>query len=1366
MKRKYIFQSALTVLVGLWISVSSMAQVSFVGSNISSGGGTPLSVAIGDINGDGFKDMAVACQSSSKVFVFTNSGLGQMTNVASYTVGSAVSVAMGDLNNDGKLDLAVANSGSNTVSVLTNTGNGGFGAQVLYTTGSGTASVSIGDVNSDGKLDLVIANYNSNSFSVLTNTGSGAFATKSDYITDSGPNHVALGDVNGDGKLDIVAACGPNLVVAVHTNTGNGSFSTNVNYTVGGQWSYNVALADLNGDGKLDIATANNGATNISVLNNNGNGTFGTNTNYVSGLGIVRVAIGDINGDGKLDLVSANYNANSISVLTNTGNGSFAAKFDFNTNGTNPWDVVLSDLDGDGKLDAIVLNRGSNQISLLLNKTPTIATAITSVSPSQSVCNGTNTILSVTATGAANLAYQWFKDGIVINDALASTYSITGVTNGALGNYNVVVKGFGSTVTSSGISLTSCNNAINFDGVNDRIDVVASAQLNNLGTTEFTFESWVNIPSSGSALSLLRKTGDYNFFILNGNLYLEVWPNGIGNSSLRQYIGTQTVSVNTWSHVAVTYKNNVATFYINGIKQSIGSFSINSIAGNENLGIGFSNTFGNPLIGSLDEIRIWNVALSDADINQNKNKNVVSPLTSLIVNYSFDQGFASGINAGVTTLFPTFGTITGTLSNFGLTGSTSNWLSSGSSITGTYAFVAPSITGITSSQSVLLNGSLPLNVTVTGSGLGYQWFKNSAVIANAVSSTYTLSSISSTSAGTYFVIITSLGGNITSSGINITYTPAPLTVTAFNASKVYGAANPTFTGTVVGLVNGYVVNSTYYLSGSAIIPSVTGVFLANYSLTTVAGTLSITPAPLTVTAFNASKVYGSANPTFLGTIVGLVNGDVLNPTYYLSGSSIILSVTGLVLNNYTLTTVAGTLTTTPVNLTVTAFNANKVYGSANPTFLGTVVGLVNGDVLNPTYYLSGSTITPGVTGAVLANYNLTTVAGTLSITPAPLTVTAINASKVYGSANPTFLGTIVGLVNGDVLNPTYYLSGSTIIPIVTGAVLANYSLTTVAGTLSITPAPLTVTAFNASKVYGTANPTFLGTVIGLVNGDALNPTYYLSGSSIIPSVTGLVLNNYTLTTVAGTLTTTPVNLTVTAFNASKVYGSANPTFLGTVVGLVNGDVISVSYYTVAATLSNVGTYNIVPSVTGVALANYSLITVTGTLTINKASQTILGIAIFPTLTVGGANYSITGVSASSSLPVTITSSNLSVLSLINNLLMPQAAGISTITYAQAGNDNYLATSSTQTATVVSGVLTATTVESNSTLAESKLYPNPNNGSFVLVVAQASIYQIVTLEGIVLQTGNLAVGDNTIVTSLPKGFYLINIGSITKKLLIE
>ena len=103
----------------------------------------------------------------------------QQTFAAGY---SPVSVTLGDVNGDGKADLVVATNDGNSVSVLLGNGNGAFQECQTFATGDGPHSLTMGDVNGDGKLDLVVANFNFNSptVSVLLGNGNGTFRSRTD----------------------------------------------------------------------------------------------------------------------------------------------------------------------------------------------------------------------------------------------------------------------------------------------------------------------------------------------------------------------------------------------------------------------------------------------------------------------------------------------------------------------------------------------------------------------------------------------------------------------------------------------------------------------------------------------------------------------------------------------------------------------------------------------------------------------------------------------------------------------------------------------------------------------------------------------------------------------------------------------------------------------------------------------------------------------------------------------------------------------------------------------------------------------------------------------------------------------------------
>jgi predicted secreted protein len=243
----------------------------------------------------------------------------------------------------------------------------------------------------------------------------------------------------------------------------------------------------------------------------------------------------------------------------------------------------------------------------------------------------------------------------------------------------------------------------------------------------------------------------------------------------------------------------------------------------------------------------------------------------------------------------------------------------------------------------------------------------------------------------------------------------------------------------------------------------------------------VTKRELVVTADDKSKVYGDANPALTGSITGVQNGDPV--TLGLStaadktsgvGTYQILAVangTQTVLANYEVKPANGTLTVTRRELVVTADDKSKVYGDANPALTGKITGVQNGDVVTADYSTT-ATGSSGVgqypikgaaqgTAAVLANYDVRLVDGTLSVTKARLTLTADDQSKILGSANPALTFTVTGLVNGDTRSsaldsqPTVSTtatqgSGVGSYPItVSGGSASNYELVYVSGTLRV-----------------------------------------------------------------------------------------------------------------------------------------------------------------------------------------------------------------------------------------------------------------------------------------------------------------------------
>ena len=182
----------------------------------------------------------------------------------------------------------------------------------------------------------------------------------------------------------------------------------------------------------------------------------------------------------------------------------------------------------------------------------------------------------------------------------------------------------------------------------------------------------------------------------------------------------------------------------------------------------------------------------------------------------------------------------------------------------------------------------------------------------------------------------------------------------------------------------------------------------------------------------------------------------------------------------------------------------------------------------------------------------------------------------------------------------------------------SFSLVGCGGSGAPAPHPtLTITAADATRVYGSPNPSFTASASGTVSGDTFTltaSTVATSSSpagtySIVPAATGANLANYNVVYVNGTLTVGKATLTVTPNSGSVVAGSLSTPFFvsATITGLVNGDKPTAytgfpSLTTTATASSPPGSYPITAAIGTLAAANYTFTFGTGTLTITPAAS--------------------------------------------------------------------------------------------------------------------------------------------------------------------
>ncbi|HEU4891732.1 MAG TPA: FG-GAP-like repeat-containing protein [Vicinamibacterales bacterium] len=476
-----------------------------------------------DLNGDGVNDLIVS---------MLPGGLAVRLNNGSGGFGPAIAIghplpltfenaprsfALGDLNGDGKIDIAVATGSA--MEVLIGAGNGSFSTPVPYALGAPEPlSAQAVDLDKDGDLDVVLDSLDDNDqrIQVFRNTGGGVFAPVQ-LVTMAAvqPAFPVIGDFNGDGFPDFAAGSWQHVLSIVLAD-GNGGYLAPIAYNPGPS---PVVAGDVTGDGKTDLIVQGDGSEDFRIWIGDGTGHFTPGAYLGQGVTAVGTRLVDINRDGIRDLVVAHPSLGTVAVQLGQAGGTFAAPIHY----ASPFQFSpatifddgddisggpsVGDLNGDGQLD-IAYADPSGFINVLFSTCgqPAADLSVTAQDSADPVAEGTAATYTVTVTNhgpgtaagaTANLAVGGvFEPG---HPALAHFTAATGATctvtdqatSCALGNLasgqSVNLQATVATASGSTITLTASaasNNADPTPGDNTDFETtVVSASGRNLVVT-------------------------------------------------------------------------------------------------------------------------------------------------------------------------------------------------------------------------------------------------------------------------------------------------------------------------------------------------------------------------------------------------------------------------------------------------------------------------------------------------------------------------------------------------------------------------------------------------------------------------------------------------------------------------------------------------------------------------------------------------------------------------------------------------------------------------------------------------------------------------------------------------------------------
>ena len=243
--------------------------------------------------------------------------------------------------------------------------------------------------------------------------------------------------------------------------------------------------------------------------------------------------------------------------------------------------------------------------------------------------------------------------------------------------------------------------ALDFDGVNDRVDISYLNPINSFAYGQYSFEGWIKVRGynqNGSVIFGDERNNNGGILVqLDSKGYISTYQPNVGT-----VVSKYKVPLNKWTHIAFVQSSAKLDLYVNGkFVQTLLTAPYLHVNTYSNFYLGAYttdySTFSKNFNGEMDEVRVWGTAICQAQIQNNLHCEITNYPTGLVAYFKFNQGLASCNNPTVTYADGTY--TSGTLQNFALSGPASNWVAG--YISGSCAVFTPlAITSYPSSINV------------------------------------------------------------------------------------------------------------------------------------------------------------------------------------------------------------------------------------------------------------------------------------------------------------------------------------------------------------------------------------------------------------------------------------------------------------------------------------------------------------------------------------------------------------------------------------------------------------------------------------------------------------------------------------------